>query len=178
MACPVNEKTYTYKNITLPKVQNLTTNERNYIMMQVVDTLLNSGLSNMNETIAFGIAGNIKVESQFNYTAINTKKGVAYGLCQWHDVRIEKLYDYCKTISASPNSIEGQLQYLIHELRDVKTYNNVYNVISSQDYRGDIDKIAHYFCMHFEIPGEQYCSNRAQNARQVAEDYNHLKGQS
>ena len=154
MACPSKETKYTYKDITLPPVQNLTTNERNNIMVQVVDTLLNSGLSNMNETIAFGIAGNIKVESQFNYTAISTKKGVAYGLCQWHDVRIEKLYNYCKTIGVSPNSIEGQLQFLIHELRDVKVYNNVYKVISSQDYRNDIDKIAHYFCMHFEIPGE------------------------
>jgi len=178
MACPVNEKTYTYKNITLPKVQNLTTNERNNIMIQVVDTLLNSGLSNMNETIAFGIAGNIKVESQFNYTAINTKRGVAYGLCQWHDVRIEKLYDYCKTVNMSPNSIDGQLQFLIHELRDVKQYNNAYKVISSQEYRDDIDKIARYFCMNVEIPGEQYCRNRAENARQVSEDYKHLKGQS
>jgi hypothetical protein len=178
MTCSNKETKYVYKGITLPSPQNLTANERNNIMVQVVDTLLSSGLGNMNETVAFGIAGNIKAESQFNYTSINTDDGLAYGLCQWHNVRIEKLYDYCETIGKSPNTIDGQLQFLIHELRDVKPYKNAYNTISSEDYRNDIDKIAHYFCMHFEIPGEQYCRNRAENARQVATDYKRLKGQS
>lgn len=178
MTCSSKETKYVYKGIILPSPQNLTVNERNNIMVQVVDALLSSGLSNMNETVAFGIAGNIKAESQFNYTSINTDDGLAYGLCQWHDVRIEKLYNYCKTIGKSPNAIDGQLQFLIHELRDVKPYKNAYNTISSEDYRNDIDKIAHYFCMHVEIPGEQYCSNRAENARKVATDYKRLKGQS
>jgi hypothetical protein len=177
MACPINEKTYTYKNITLPKAQNLTTNERNNIMIQVVDTLLNSGLSNMNETIAFGIAGNIKAESEFNYTMIGDS-GSSYGLCQWHDTRMEKLYEYCKSINKSPNTVEGQMQYLIYELKN--SYKSVYDTISSPSYLNDIGKIAEYFCRHFEVPKNQnvICPARIALAKQVFNDYKRLKGQS
>ena len=177
MACPNKEVKYTYKGITLPSPQNLTINEMNNIMIQVVDTLLSSGLPNMNVNIACGIAGNIKAESEFNYTAIGDS-GSSYGLCQWHNTRMEKLYSYCKTINKSPNTVDGQMQYLIYELKN--SYKSVYNTISSPSYLNDIGNIAEYFCRHFEVPKNQgtTCPSRIALAKQVFIDYNSLKGQS
>ncbi len=174
MACGIPNTTFSYKNIQLPTASNLTEEQRNQNMMTVINRLMSSGLPNMCIEIACGIAGNIKAESEFNYTAIN-KNGGAYGLCQWYQTRIGKLYDYCKSVNISPNSLDGQIRFLIHELDT--SYKNVYNTISSSEYRNNIDNIAYYFCMHFEMPGETACQNRASNARQVYNDYIRLKSQ-
>lgn len=178
MACNTNTQQRTYNDIPIPSSQRvLSPEERNQVMLLVIDSLLQSGLPEINLTIACGIAGNVKVESQFNYTAVNQSSG-AYGLCQWYQTRFENLYNWCTQNNQSYTSPNGQIKFLIHELKEIPTYKKVYNTISSQDYRNDIDKIAYYFCMHFEIPGEQYCQNRAANARQVLQDYKRLKGLS
>ena len=173
MSCAIPNITYSYKDIQLPAVSKINEEQRKQNMMTVINRLMSSGLPNMTIEIACGIAGNIKAESEFNYTVIN-KNGGAYGLCQWYQTRIEKLYDYCKSTNTSPNTIDGQIKYLIHELNT--SYKNVYNTISSNEYRHDIDKVAYYFCMYFEIPGESACQNRASKARQVYSEYNNLKG--
>lgn len=177
MACAIKETQYSFKNITLPTVSKLNGQEKQSVMVQVVDILMNSGLPNMNINIACGIAGNIKSESEFNYTAIGDS-GSSYGLCQWHNTRMEKLYNYCKSIDKSPNTVEGQMQYLIYELKN--SYKSVYNTISSTPYLNDIGKIAEYFCRHFEVPKNQnvICPARIALAKQVFNDYKRLKGQS
>ena len=175
MGCAISNTTYSYKNIQLPTASTLNEQQRNQVMMTVINRLMSSGLPNMTIEVACGIAGNIKSESEFNYTAIN-KNGGAYGLCQWYQTRIEKLYAYCKSANVSPNSLDGQIEFLIHELNT--SYKSVYDTISSSSYRNDMDKVAYYFCMHFEIPGETYCQGRASNARWVYQEYNKLKSQS
>lgn len=160
-----------------PEPSKLTNDEKASVMVTVIDTLLQSGLPNMNLTIACGIGGNIKKESSFNYTLIGDN-GTSYGLCQWHDPdRWTKLKDYCKSIGISPNTPEGQTKFLIHELQDSKS--SVYNTISSPDYRNDIDKVATYFCKYFEIPANRntVCPKRAKLARTVLGQYKELKGQ-
>ena len=177
MGCNSNTQQTEYKGVPLPETKTLSKEERDSVMAMVVDTLMASGLPNMNIYIACGIAGNIKAESTFNYTAVN-KNGCAYGLCQWYNTRLTKLYNWCKENGCSYTSPEGQLKYLIHELKDVSVYKNVYATISSPEYCNDIDKIAYYFCMHFEVPGEKYCKSRPSMARQVFEDYKRLKTQT
>lgn len=172
-SCEINFGDKSYKGIPIPEQRTLSSEEKNRVMVNLVDAL-KASLPNINDTIAFGIAGNVKVESGFNYTAVNSKSG-AFGLCQWYQSRFEKLYNWCKENGESYTSSSGQIKFLIHELKDVSTYRKVYDTISSNAYRNDIDKIAYYFCMHFEIPGEKYCQTRAANARQVAADYKKLK---
>ncbi len=167
-----------YNGIAIPKQTAVPDNEKTRVMVMLIDKLIyESGLPNINLTIACGIAGNVKVESEFNYTAVNKRSG-AFGLCQWYKSRFENLYNYCKQNNLSYESPEGQIKFLVHELKEVSTYRKVYDKISSPEYRNDIDKIAHYFCMHFEIPGEQYCTTRGQKARQVYQEYNSIKQQS
>lgn len=177
MTCGIKETKYTYKNITLPTPSKLNNQQKQEVMVQVVDTLMDSGLPNMNINIACGIAGNIKAESQFNYTAIGDS-GSSYGLCQWHNTRMEKLYNYCKAIGKSPNTVDGQIQYLIYELQNA--YKSVYNTISSSSYSDDLGKVAEYFCRHFEVPKNQdtTCPARIALAKQVYNEYMRLKVQS
>ena len=62
-----------------------------------------------------GIMGNIQQESCFNPGAINKKSG-AYGICQWLGSRKTALQGYCSSNGFSYASLEGQLNYLWHEL--------------------------------------------------------------
>ena len=180
MGCPSKTTPQSYKNIEIPPQVNLTEEQRKQVMMQVIDILLKSGLPNMGIEIACGIAGNIKVESMdFNYTAIGDS-GTSYGLCQWHETRMVALYNYCKEIGKPFNSVEGQMQYLIHELSSVNRYKQVYANISSQEHAKDIDYITEYFCKYFESPKnyQTYCKTRIPKGRQVFQEYTKLKPQS
>lgn len=178
MACQ-NETnaTQTYKGIPLPTT-NLSEEDREQVMVEIVDTLLyKSGLPNMTLSIACGIAGNIKQESKFNYTAIGDN-GNSYGLCQWNKNRLEKLYNFCKENNLSYTSVDGQVKYLVHELNN--GYKNVYSTISSPEYANDLDKVTEYFCLNFESPKykETVCPKRIPAAREVLKEYKRLKGLS
>lgn len=178
MACQ-NETntTQTYKGIPLPTT-SLSEEDRKRVMVEIVDTLLyKSGLQNMTLSIACGIAGNIKQESKFNYTAIGDN-GNSYGLCQWNKSRLEKLYNFCKENNLSYTSVEGQVKYLVHELETVPKYKSVYATISSQEYANDLDRITEYFCLNFESPKykESVCPKRIPASREVLKEYKRLKG--
>ena len=179
MACQNNtNNTQTYKNIPLPTVK-LSNEDRQQVMVEIIDTLMyKSGLPNMTLEIACGITGNIKKESaDFNYTAIGDN-GNSYGLCQWHNNRLEKLYNFCKENNLSYTSVDGQVKYLVHELNN--DYKNVYSTISSPEYANDLDKVTEYFCLNFESPKykETVCPKRIPAAREVLKEYKHLKGSS
>lgn len=73
---------------------------------------------------AAGIMGNIEQESGFRTTALNTACGGtgAYGMIQWTEGRQKGLYQYCSANGFSPTSVEGQLNYMWHELTEVSYY--------------------------------------------------------
>ena len=175
MGCNTTEET-SYKGIPVPEASKMTTTQKQDVMVEVIDTLLDSGLPNMNITIACGIAGNIDVESGFNYTAVGDH-GTSYGLCQWHETRLENLYNYCKQNNLSYTSVNGQVKFLINELQT--SYKNTYNTISSPEVRDDISKVASNFCMTFERPKNSgtVCPKRAENAKRVYEQYSKIKAQ-
>ena len=157
-----------------PKQLTLTVAERDNIMKTVVDTLLKSGLSNMTEEIACGIATNIFYESSFNFTAVNSKSG-AYGLCQWLGKRQEDLKNFCNSNGYSYDTVDGQVKFLINELSDKE--NKAYRVMSSPEHRDNVEDCAYECCFWFERPGKndaekvKNCTPRRKKADEIYQKY-------
>lgn len=149
---------------------NLNSKEKDEVLVKVIDGLLQSGLPNMSQNVAFAIAANIYAESSFNYTSVNSRSG-AYGLCQWLDVRYHKLKDFCNKNGCQYNTPEGQIKYLIHELQNSE--NSAYN--ATIQHAGNMGQCAIIFCDMFERPGHQYCVGRDKNAYYVQDRYNKIK---
>ena len=66
---------------------------------------------------AAGVAGNIKVESEFDPTNTKGDGGKAHGIAQWHPERR-------KGVDIKNMSYEDQVSYLIKELKSEYTWNN------------------------------------------------------
>ncbi len=69
---------------------------------------------NCNFATALGILANIERESSFNPKA-GSPSGY-YGICQWGSSRLNDLKQYCEENGFSYDSLEGQLNFLKHEL--------------------------------------------------------------
>ena len=68
----------------------------------------------LNEAAACGVLASIAEESGFEPTAYNPAG--YYGLCQWGGGRQQALYAFCAENGLDSASLEGQLQFLKHEL--------------------------------------------------------------
>ena len=68
----------------------------------------------LNEAAACGVLASIAEESGFEPTAYNPAG--YYGLCQWGGGRQQALYTFCAENGLDSASLEGQLQFLKHEL--------------------------------------------------------------
>ena len=73
----------------------------------------------LNEAAACGVLASIAEESGFEPTAYNPAG--YYGLCQWGGGRQQALYTFCAENGLDSASLEGQLQFLKHELETVET---------------------------------------------------------
>ena len=71
-----------------------------------------------NFATALGILANIERESTFNPIAQYPAKGdpLYYGICQWGSSRLNDLKKYCEERGFAYDSLEGQLNFLKHEL--------------------------------------------------------------
>lgn len=67
------------------------------------------------DSIVAGIMGNLKMESNFNPSAVNPSSG-AYGIAQWLGSRKSALSSYAKTNGTSMNNLTTQLNFLWKEL--------------------------------------------------------------
>jgi lysophospholipase L1-like esterase len=97
---------------------------------------------------AAGIAGNINQESAFNTAAVGDN-GTSRGLAQWHNERWTNLEKWCKENGFDPNSVEGQLEYLWHEMNT--TESRSLSKIKSTSTPSDA---AYAFAKYFERPSE------------------------
>lgn len=66
---------------------------------------------------ACGVMGNIEQESGFNATIQEYGSGVGYGLCQWSYARRTNLINWCQRNGQDYTTVEGQLNYLMYELK-------------------------------------------------------------
>ncbi|MBQ1257072.1 MAG: hypothetical protein IIX93_07340 [Clostridia bacterium] len=74
-----------------------------------------TNIAGYSEAAACGIMANMKKESGFRPNAISSGGGY-HGLCQWSKSRFQTISSYCEKYGFDPYSLEGQLNYMMHEL--------------------------------------------------------------
>lgn len=109
-----------------------------------------------NGTIA--LVTNIYHESSFDPNVFGDG-GTSYGLCQWHNERYTNLQ---VTFPNNYQTIEGQIQYLMYELKN--GYTSLYNNLINGD--SEPSDLTYQFCKNFERPAdtENTCKARGNNA--------------
>jgi hypothetical protein len=83
----------------------------------IVDFFVGKGLT---AEQAAGIAGNLYAESKFNTAAVGDG-GTSKGLAQWHNERWTNLVAWCESEGKDPYSVDGQLEFLWHELNTTES---------------------------------------------------------
>ncbi len=116
-------------------------------------TLKNQGYS---DNAVAAMLGNFQAESGLDPAIVNSIGCV--GIAQWcgRGNTLKSMY------GSSWNTLDAQLNFLLYEL-DSPSFSSVKNNLNGDT---SASEMAHYFCMHFEIPGEYYCNNgeRQKNA--------------
>lgn len=109
-----------------------------------------------NTAAACGVLANIKAESGFRPTALNSIG--CYGICQWYKGRRTRLNNFCAENGYDSATLEGQLWYLKYELQNhyKGTWNYLHEVENTADGAYDA---AYYWCYYFEVP-----ENRTNNS--------------
>lgn len=104
----------------------------------------------LNVAAACGILANIEAESNFRTGCIGDN-GTSYGLCQWHNSRFQDLKSYCLLRGLDYTTVEGQLQFMFHELKTTYpgTYNKLLRVPNTS--QGAYDA-AWAWCIYYERP--------------------------
>ena len=129
---------------------------------RVFQSLTGHGL---NAAAACGVMANMEAESTFNPKA--TSRGGSYGLCQWTGSRKTNLINYCKKNGLDSSSVDGQVQFLLYELKT--DYKSVYNKLKSVPNSADGAYTAGYrFCYDFERPANK--SSRSQQRGNLAKN--------
>ena len=118
---------------------------------QIFNYLKSKGFNN---AAICGILANIQHESNFSTSALGDN-GSSYGICQWHLGRWDRLKSYCNNNGLDWHSMEGQLEYLMHELET--GYTGVYNTLKNvpNTAQGAYDA-AYKWTVEFEIPQDRY----------------------
>lgn len=108
----------------------------------------------LNSAAACGILANIRRESNFNPESGSSY----YGLIQWGGGRLTNLKNYCSNNGYSYSSLEGQLRFLIYELKN--SYSDVWSYLQSvsNSASGAYDA-AYYFCYYYERPANKASSS-------------------
>ena len=75
---------------------------------------------NFTEAVSCGILANMECESNFVLTALGDG-GTSFGLCQWHNNRWQRLDSFCREHQYDPETVQGQLEYLLWELQNYET---------------------------------------------------------
>ena len=95
------------------KIKKISYSGENTDAMQVMQFLIDKGLSIAG---AAGIAGNMKIESNFK-TDAEGDHGTSIGLVQWHASNKEALFSWCESKKLDPLSYEAQMAFLWFELQ-------------------------------------------------------------
>lgn len=132
---------------------------------------------------AMAVLNNIAAESQLrpvtNLDDTGPTGSVAFGLCQWLNTggknnRRANLYDYCSNNNLDPESIDGQLEFMNHELKE--KYNNKSNkqlnlydqLTGKSDYNGF--EISKNFTKVYECPVDENDPDYYTKNNRVAEN--------
>jgi len=126
----------------------------------IVDFFKKKGLTT---TQSAGIAGNLKLESGFDLKAVGDH-GTSFGLAQWHNERWTNLQSWCAKKGYDPYSVDGQLEYLWHELNHSEQ-----RALGELKKQNDPAKAAYVFARYFERPSE-ISKSRLKFAQEIYDD--------
>jgi len=119
----------------------------------------------LNPAAACGILANFYRESRFEPDIGGEKY---YGLCQWGGGRRKNLTKFCDANGYSEATLEGQLNFLNHELKTF--YPKVLSYLQSVESSADgAYNAGYHFCYYYEIPANRASSSasRGERARDV-----------
>ena len=106
----------------------------------------------VNDAVLAGILANLEGESGFDPNKIGDMGG-AYGLCQWRGPRLDQMVEYCDENDLNPVSLEGQLHFLAHDLKEVYRY--AYNMVRQcDDTESGAVEATYLFCAYYEVPSD------------------------
>ena len=112
---------------------------------------LRKGLG-LNDAALAGVLANLQGESGFNPHKIGDS-GDAYGLCQWQGARLNQMVEYCEEHDYNPVSLEGQLNFLIHDLKNNYIY--AYDQVRlCEDSENGALQATYNFCAYYEVPAD------------------------
>lgn len=148
---------YTGKIIEIEAAEvNSRTSNQEQVFAYLTSTL------GLNPAASSGIMANIQKESGFNPQASGSG-GKYYGICQWGDSRKSALIAHCASKGMDYTTLEGQLEYLRHEL--VNSYGSIYAYLKEipNTAQGAYDA-GYYWCYHYERPGNIEATSAARGA--------------
>ena len=127
-----------------------------------------------NDAAICGILANIQHESNFNPNALGDN-GTSYGICQWHNSRWDSLKSYCGSNGLDSTTIEGQMAYLMYELKEKypSIYESMKNVPNTE--QGAYDA-AYIWTVKFERPAGMEASGQKRGNTATSKywpQYNH-----
>ena len=106
----------------------------------------------LNDAAISGILANLQEESGFNPNKIGDL-GAAYGICQWRGDRLNQMVKYCEAQKLNPVSMEGQLAFLVYDLKENYIY--PYDLLRcSPDSEQGALQATYDFCAYYEVPSD------------------------
>ncbi len=106
----------------------------------------------INTAAAAGILVNIQFESGFDPEK-EGDGGDAYGICQWRGERKRQMVKFCLDNDFSPSSMDGQLAFLVHDLKENYIYPYDLVRLTPNSWEGAMDA-AYNFCAYYEVPAD------------------------
>lgn len=112
-----------------------------------------TGTMGLNTAAACGGLANIEAESSFNPTVYGDN-GTSYGICQWHNSRFTNLKNWCSKNGYNYQTINGQLNFLHHELKN--SYPSVWNKLKTvNNSNTGAYEAGYHWCYYYEVPNNR-----------------------
>lgn len=127
-----------------------------------IDFLLKQGYT-LNQ--AYGIVGNLQIES-YDSLDPTASDGVAFGIAQWQDSRLQDLIDFARDNNSDYRAFETQLAFLVYEMQH-KEKDNWKSVLESATNQTP-EEYAYYFDQYVERSSHIHSWQRQVKARDLA----------
>lgn len=128
-----------------------------------IDFLVKQGFS-VNQ--AYGIVGNLQVESFDDIRPWAQDGTGAYGIAQWQGSRLEDLKQFARDNQSDYTAFETQLAFLVYELQHNERGN--WQKVLSESVNGTPEEYASYFDKYVERSSQEHNWVRQQKARALA----------
>ena len=170
---------------------SLVSEEASKTAKEIYERLKKKGYS---DSATAGILGNLKQESGLNPEADN---GYAFGIAQWEGGRLAKLKNWCRSNGYNYRKVEGQIEYLMHdlerdstwlhdlstcrkgEINDCEVMGVIHKGMTLQDFKiiGSVENATTIYMNHFERCSHvQSLTVRTRNALAFYQGFSGMNG--